>query len=340
MALFATAEDVLRQHQAKLYSIYCRTTSYLEKLNQSVAKISGSCDTALWTTHLFVHIFNRVRKAGRWTIHLVIITFRGYRSAAQWIIHLPLRLTATIQHFLSAVWHACVVSFVFVGKVTLCALGVCALITLARGTFRLSRWIWQRCSHTRNEIRRKIEAEARAQEHAALFQRMRQELDERAASERRREQEKARQEEAKKQQEQRWREEAARAQKRAQEHRQRQQEALKAQQKQDDQRLYQAWRERCNAAFDSPSRAREFPQPHHWACTEIECGRQRHLKACCHSLRRLFSANDSLQQTLGEEKYRWHPDRPWFIELEKRGIGDARAVATELFQVIGMLLSP
>lgn len=111
--------------------------------------------------------------------------------------------------------------------------------------------------------------------------------------------------------------------------------ALRAQQRLEDKKLYFRWRASCDAVFESGQGS--LPPPPFWPCDNLSCKQDRHFRACIHNLGRLFSATDNLQQTLKEERRRWHPDGMFFL---REGRQDAKSMANEIFKMMGNLGEP
>lgn len=98
-------------------------------------------------------------------------------------------------------------------------------------------------------------------------------------------------------------------------------------------RKYAAWRRRCDLFFASGSG--DIPEPPHWPCKEVGCQSPRLLKACQHSFEKFFVSSGRLEEVLGEELRRWHPDRAFFRRLGERHV----AIAEEITKIIGLLRS-
>jgi len=98
-------------------------------------------------------------------------------------------------------------------------------------------------------------------------------------------------------------------------------------------RQYAEWKAKCNNFFKSDTG--DIPEPPHWPCEEPSCQRRRLLKACQHSLEKLFASGGRLDEILKEELRRWHPDRAIFRRRGERHV----AIAEEIAKTIGSLRS-
>ncbi|KAK0301793.1 hypothetical protein LTR01_009156 [Friedmanniomyces endolithicus] len=110
-------------------------------------------------------------------------------------------------------------------------------------------------------------------------------------------------------------------------------------------RKYRIWRRECDGAFQPQTTSfTHFPEPPYWLCEKDECALQnRYLKACEHSLRRLFeAAGDNLRTTLADERTRWHPNGAtgsMFYRLQEKPLGpEVKKKAEELSQILQKLI--
>lgn len=252
------------------------------------------------------------------------------RDAARWIYNAPSALLQLLKHVVQRV----ISIALFTGKIVLFSLAgslafvaTLALLRLAFNAYRLRRKKLQLQHLEQDRMRNRLLAEVLHQEREEAWQRSLQER-------RRREQEADRrraEEQALKQEQARKAESYARAQR--EEQCKRQDNAQRAQQKLEDRRLYHRWRAACDVVFGAGSGS--LPEPPSWPCSQASCQLKRRLKACPHNLERLFSANGNLQQTLQDERKRWHPNRPIFHKLRS---DSAEKMATEISQVIQSLM--
>jgi hypothetical protein len=110
------------------------------------------------------------------------------------------------------------------------------------------------------------------------------------------------------------RQEELRRQKEAQERRQQEerkwQKARESQRRaENDHKAYRQWLGQCEVLLSSREAMTRFPDPPFWPCSE---GCQAHgiLKACQHTIKRLFQEPGSpLEELLEKERRKWHPDK-------------------------------
>jgi type II secretory pathway component PulM len=137
--------------------------------------------------------------------------------------------------------------------------------------------------------------------------------------------------------------EDARSQARLEESRSRQEElgrhreALEAQRRADDEKkAYRQWLCQCEALLSCRETMTRFPDPPFWPCT-FRCQPNGGLKACPHSIKRLFQASGAdLKGFLEKERVKWHPDK--FERCPGASREHLKAKAEELFKLIHTLL--
>jgi hypothetical protein len=123
---------------------------------------------------------------------------------------------------------------------------------------------------------------------------------------------------------------------RERERKQRQTEQEKRRQAVLDGMAYKEWESRCLEFLAHRERMTSFPEPPYWPCTD-GCADNTLLKACRHSVRRLYiaSGNDMSGLLLKKEKLTWHPDK--FGTCPPLVRERIQAKATELFKIIQTL---
>lgn len=100
---------------------------------------------------------------------------------------------------------------------------------------------------------------------------------------------------------------------------------------------YDDWRVRCDKFFANRETAKSFPHPPYSdPCSQV-CKQNLVLKACKHSMKRLYAASGrELGALLKEERIAWHPDKMSRCLLERRK--EFQEKASEMFKLIGILL--
>lgn len=155
---------------------------------------------------------------------------------------------------------------------------------------------------------------------------------------------KGEQEEQRKEDEQRRREEQKRREQRARREKERmrrdeEQRAKRAEYVQRQQRAechaaYRKWEARRPSAVER-RRVEDVPEPPAWPCDDPGCA-DRRIKACKHSLQRLYRAWDSEYfEILKKERSYWHPDN--FEPFEDSRRRRVKEKVTEMFQIINSL---
>ena len=75
----------------------------------------------------------------------------------------------------------------------------------------------------------------------------------------------------------------------------------------EDLRRYRHWQAKYNVVLSNGYGV--LPKPPYWPCNEVECQEEGQIKACYHSLGRLFNSTKNPRETLKNELRTWHPDR-------------------------------
>lgn len=156
---------------------------------------------------------------------------------------------------------------------------------------------------------------------------------------------KGEQEEQRKEDEQRRREEQKRREQRArrekermrrdEEQRAKRAEYVQRQQRAECRAAYRKWEARRPSALEERRRVEDIPEPPAWPCDDPGCA-DRRLKACKHSLQRLYRAWDSEYfEILNKERLYWHPDN--FEPFEDSRRQRVKEKVTEMFQIINSL---
>jgi hypothetical protein len=114
-------------------------------------------------------------------------------------------------------------------------------------------------------------------------------------------------------------------------------EALEAQRRADDEKkVYRQWLCQCEELLSCRETMTRFPDPPFWPCT-FGCQPNGVLKACPHSIKRLFQASGAdLRGFLEKERLKWHPDK--FERCPVASREHLKAKAEELFKLIHTLL--
>lgn len=248
-----------------------------------------------------------------------------------WFVNLPTRACLAVGRVSKMTGQRIFAAVKFTCKAALYGLGLYVLLT---GFFILVRLLLRRYRAHMFQKRQTQQAELRVAQYTAQARRMQEQRDRaRLLAEEEHRQRRLREEEA-----DRLREEHARSEQRQKEHIRRFAEAAKHQCKMEIRLSYMQWRASCEAVFSSPATATCIPEPPNWPCNDVGCKASRHLRACKHNLKDLFFSTSEPRQTLKEDRKRWSPNRRVYGELEKAGVGEARAIANEIAAVINNLL--
>ena len=117
----------------------------------------------------------------------------------------------------------------------------------------------------------------------------------------------------------------------------RQKEAFEARRRADnDQQVYRQWLCQCDALLSCREDMTRFPEPPFWPCSS-GCQPNGVLKACPHSIKRLFQASGvDLHGLLEKERLKWHPDK--FERCPDSSREQLKAKAEEMFKIVQALL--
>lgn len=96
-------------------------------------------------------------------------------------------------------------------------------------------------------------------------------------------------------------------------------------------KLYGKWKSKCSSIFDADEG--ELPEPPSWSCSQAGCQQTRVLEACCHSIRRLFSAVEDDPKEIRQQRARWHPDRKFFHKTNEHSEKNHQ-IANEIFKAL------
>lgn len=258
------------------------------------------------------------------------------QSSALWIVHLPKAVASTISQWISDIGRAIsigihavkVAVIVFLKVLTVLTVTALALPLLGLGMWKLVE-IYQHYRRKKQMQMQREQWEQCQREETERLSRMwkevagRQQRDDEIRQRERREQERREQERKQKGEEDRRRE---------QEQRRRQKEQGDRRRAEGDRRAYRQWRAQCETFLAHRESTTRFPDPPSWPCT-AGCPDNEVLKACRHSIKRLYQASSSnLQETLRNEKRAWHPDR--FERCPPISRQKIKAKAVELFKII------
>ena len=262
--------------------------------------------------------------------------FEAIKRLLSWFWRLPKTIKLTILKWLTTLQHAFAVG-VHASKLALKAIFYAfALLILVLSAFALLRLL-RRCykNHRQNKLTKLADEQWRRRREEIEQQRRTQQ-----AAERRRWQESNdNQRKRREEQEQRQREQAQRVYedlRREREQKQRQAEQEKRRQTVLDRMAYEKWDSRCSELLMQPNRMTSFPYPPVWPCTD-GCRENELLKACRHSVKRLYVASGKEINALlfKKEKLRWHPDK--FAACPSLVRERFQATGAELFKIIQAL---
>lgn len=103
-----------------------------------------------------------------------------------------------------------------------------------------------------------------------------------------------------------------------------------------DRRVYGQWLGQCEALLSCLENMNRFPDPPFWPCT-LQCKSSKDLRACHHTIERLYRASGKpFQELLKQEVRRWHPDK--FSKCPKSSLMIIQAKAAEMFKIIQGLI--
>lgn len=217
---------------------------------------------------------------------------------ARWLFQLPGHMIDFLIRFGYTLGHATVQMAIILIKCILCLIITASLFMTLRGIYRFVQPAWMQW---------RIDAETQRlyQESQDRLERGQQRYQEQIEQARRLRDEQDRQDRVRRQRELRDRQVQKEAERLQREQDIRRESARRVAEQAQDYQQFKTWRQRCDQAFEVPETfAIDFPEPPHWDCDKSHA--PRHLKACEHSLRRLFAAGGDLQNTLEEERNRRH----------------------------------
>ncbi|KAF3394890.1 hypothetical protein DPV78_009125 [Talaromyces pinophilus] len=212
------------------------------------------------------------------------------------------------------------------------ALTITAVITLALVAFAL---VVKVLVSAYREHQLKVELKRQREE----YERREQERIRRQEEERRREREgeyeRQRKEQERRERERKQREENHRREQDEQERRRQQNEQEQFRRSEAEHKAYNEWRQRREDFFENIETRAIFPDPPFWPCS-AGCRESEGLKACRHSIKKLYRASGcDLGKLIKEESQFWHPDK--FSRCLPSARDDIKAKATEMSKIINAL---
>lgn len=248
-------------------------------------------------------------------------------SWTRWMVNLPVRSYLALGRIFATIGHGVAALTIVICKAITIVFAACVavpalhwLLCLARGgsRYRTPRLLREQAAQRKAARLVNYAARARCEEPQAHERLL--------AAQQQREQRLQQEEE----QERRRQDSRAQAD---QQHNIRRQEAAEKLRKAEDERKYALWQTACDTVFSDPATANSVPQPPAWPCADPSCRMPRPLRACKHSLERLFSSTGGLEE-IRRARQKWHPNNAIFAKLQNAGVQDAMVYANEMAAVL------